>query len=239
MTEQEWMACTEPEKMLAFVNQQPVAEAIGIPQEQRKERLFGCACCWQVEALMLEARCLEAVRAAEQLADDLVDADRHEELFWLTHEIAEELREQQGEQAAAFLAARLANLLFEESSEIAYWAYGYLLDLTAEAVRPSRQAWGKQVIHCIWGPLPFRPLPPKRGKRRWKQQWKRWLSWHSGLLVSMAQKMYDSRDFTDMPVLADALDEAGCQDQDILSHCRSGGEHVRGCWLVDLLLDKK
>jgi hypothetical protein len=65
-----------------------------------------------------------------------------------------------------------------------------------------------------------------------------WLTWHGGLLDSMAQRMYDSRDFSDMPVLADALEEAGCQDQDILGHCRSGGEHVRGCWVVDLLLGK-
>jgi hypothetical protein len=53
----------------------------------------------------------------------------------------------------------------------------------------------------------------------------------------MAQRMYDSRDFSDMPVLADALEEAGCQDQDILGHCRAGGEHVRGCWVIDLLLN--
>lgn len=65
-----------------------------------------------------------------------------------------------------------------------------------------------------------------------------WLSWHEGLLVSMAQRMYDSRDFTDMPVLADAIEKAGCQDQDILGHCRSGGEHVRGCWVVDAILNK-
>jgi hypothetical protein len=65
-----------------------------------------------------------------------------------------------------------------------------------------------------------------------------WLAWHDGLLASMARRMYDSRDFTDMPVLADALEEAGCQDQDILGHCRSGGEHVRGCRAIDLLLGK-
>jgi hypothetical protein len=65
-----------------------------------------------------------------------------------------------------------------------------------------------------------------------------WLSWHGGLPVSMASRMYDCRDFADMPVLADALEEAGCRDQDILSHCRSGGERVRGCWVVDLLLGK-
>jgi hypothetical protein len=65
-----------------------------------------------------------------------------------------------------------------------------------------------------------------------------WLSWHGGLLVSMARRMAESRDFSDMPVLADALEEAGCQDQDILGHLRGLGPHVRGCWAVDLCLGK-
>ena len=55
----------------------------------------------------------------------------------------------------------------------------------------------------------------------------------------MSRRMYDARDFSDMPVLADALEEAGCNDADILGHCRSGGEHVRGCWVIDLLLGKE
>ncbi|HEY7425078.1 MAG TPA: hypothetical protein VH682_12680 [Gemmataceae bacterium] len=54
----------------------------------------------------------------------------------------------------------------------------------------------------------------------------------------MSRLMYDSRDFTGLPILADALEEAGCTNQDILDHCRSGGEHVRGCWVVDALLGK-
>jgi hypothetical protein len=65
-----------------------------------------------------------------------------------------------------------------------------------------------------------------------------WLTWHNGLLESMAQRMYDSRDFSDMPILADALEEAGCSNQDILDHCWSDSEHVRGCWVIDLLLGK-
>jgi hypothetical protein len=85
------------------------------------------------------------------------------------------------------------------------------------------------LVRDIFGPLPFRPITINPA----------WLTWHGGLLVSMAQRMYDSRDFSDMPVLADAVEEAACQDQDILGHCRSGGEHVRGCWVVDLLLGKK
>jgi hypothetical protein len=51
--------------------------------------------------------------------------------------------------------------------------------------------------------------------------------------------MYDSRDFSVMPILADALQDAGCDNEDILSHCRGDGPHVRGCWVVDLVLGKE
>ena len=54
----------------------------------------------------------------------------------------------------------------------------------------------------------------------------------------MAQVIYDDRAFDRLPLLADAMEDAGCADQEILDHCRSNGEHVRGCWVVDLLLGK-
>lgn len=53
---------------------------------------------------------------------------------------------------------------------------------------------------------------------------------------SLAKAIYDERRFADMPVLADALQEAGCDAEGILSHCRRPGEHFRGCWVIDLLL---
>jgi hypothetical protein len=94
---------------------------------------------------------------------------------------------------------------------------------------------GWSVEHRAWPNLlrdifgnPFRPIALTPA----------WLTWHDGLLVSMARRMYDSRDFSDMPVLADALEEAGCDHADILAHCRQPGEHVRGCWVVDAILGK-
>ena len=58
-------------------------------------------------------------------------------------------------------------------------------------------------------------------------------------VVALAQHMYESRDFSAMPILADALQDAGCADENILSHCRGPGPHVRGCWVVDLVLGKE
>ena len=56
---------------------------------------------------------------------------------------------------------------------------------------------------------------------------------------TLAQAIYDDRAFERIPELADALAEAGCSNADILDHCRKPGEHVRGCWVVDLVLGKQ
>ncbi len=65
------------------------------------------------------------------------------------------------------------------------------------------------------------------------------LAWRTSTITALAQQMYDSRDFTPMPILADALQDAGCENADILTHCRGPGPHVRGCWVVDLVLGKE
>jgi hypothetical protein len=65
-----------------------------------------------------------------------------------------------------------------------------------------------------------------------------WLHWHDGSLVQMAQTFYDQRTFADLSILADGLEAAGCTDAGILPHCRKRGDHVRGCWVLDLLLEK-
>jgi len=63
-----------------------------------------------------------------------------------------------------------------------------------------------------------------------------WLAWNDGTVVKMARVIYDEKQFDDVPLLADALEEAGCADDEILSHCH--GPHVRGCWVVDAILGK-
>jgi hypothetical protein len=62
--------------------------------------------------------------------------------------------------------------------------------------------------------------------------------WRTSSVVSLAKSMYDSRDFSLMPIFGDALQDAGCEHSDILAHCRGGGPHVRGCWVIDQVLDK-
>ena len=64
--------------------------------------------------------------------------------------------------------------------------------------------------------------------------------WHTDTAIALAKQMYDSGEFSAMPILADALQDAGCDNVNILNHCRDADQiHVRGCWVVDLLLGKK
>ena len=65
-------------------------------------------------------------------------------------------------------------------------------------------------------------------------------SWRTSTAVAIAMQMYESRDFGAMPILADALQDADCNDDAVLSHCRNREQtHVRGCWVVDAVLGKK
>jgi hypothetical protein len=87
-----------------------------------------------------------------------------------------------------------------------------------------------QLLRDLFGPLPFRPVvvgPPL-------------LRWNDGTVVKVARGIYDDRAFDRMPILADALVDAGCDNDDILSHCRAqGAVHARGCWVLDLLLRRE
>ncbi len=64
-------------------------------------------------------------------------------------------------------------------------------------------------------------------------------AWRTSTVVALAAQMYQSQDFSAMPILGDALQDAGCDSPEVLDHCRAPGAHVRGCWVVDLVLGKE
>jgi hypothetical protein len=65
-------------------------------------------------------------------------------------------------------------------------------------------------------------------------------AWRTDTAVTLARQMYEAREFSAMPILADALQDAGCDNEDVLNHCRAAEQtHVRGCWVIDLVLEKK
>jgi hypothetical protein len=108
------------------------------------------------------------------------------------------------------------------------WAAEY----SAPATQIVRCIWDRgiacAIIHDIFGnPFHSPALDPS------------WLSWNNGTVAKLARAIFDERAFDRLPILADALEDAGCHDTGILAHCRGTGEHVRGCWAVDLLLGKE
>jgi hypothetical protein len=247
MTEQEWLQATDPQPLLEFLRGKPSG---------RKLRLFAVASCYRAAHLLFPDRRAEAVlELIERYADgstsreevtafqfrmlSLPEGRESQTLiesvppWWrmmglmmqggvpnialLTHRIVQEVRESANDRHAALHASPGDEI---RASRVA-WA-------AAEMARSREHAFQCDLLRCIFGNA-FRPvaLDPS------------WLTWHDGLLVSMAQRIYESRDFKDMPVLADALEEAGCTNPDILGHCRQqGAVHVRGCWVIDCLLAK-
>jgi hypothetical protein len=99
------------------------------------------------------------------------------------------------------------------------------LRLLFSAFETQTKHYGLQIIHEVVG-NPFRPVA-------FNPQWR------TSTVLAMARGMYESRDFSAMPILADALQDAGCENTDILNHCRDEkASHIRGCWVVDMVLDK-
>jgi hypothetical protein len=66
-----------------------------------------------------------------------------------------------------------------------------------------------------------------------------WLRWNDATVARIARGVYEERAFDRLPILADALLDAGCDDEELIQHCRGEGPHVRGCWAVDLMLGKQ
>jgi hypothetical protein len=94
---------------------------------------------------------------------------------------------------------------------------------------PSGESESKQqcnLLRDIFGPLPFRPVAIDRACL-------------TSTVTALATAIYETRDLTRLPILADALQDAGCDNGDILEHCCQPGPHVRGCWALDLLLGKE
>jgi hypothetical protein len=192
----------------------------------RKLRLFACACCRTVWHLLADGRYRDAVGAAELAADgasvpDVARVERRAFEAVREYDASDEYRQSQarrdgwvGYLGCVYRAAAYAVGPDDGSGLDLMTSYG------ADAA-PSDSA---PLLRDIFG-NPFRPVAFDP-------------AWRSPTAVALAARMYESRDFGGLPVLADALQDAGCEHPGVLHHCRGGGEHVRGCWVVDLVLGK-
>jgi hypothetical protein len=190
----------------------------------RQLRFFAVACCRKVWYLLGNDRCRTAVEIAEQFADNLESADElnsARELLRRSRPVARGFLSpsQDSRKGASFYAA-------EYTAITKMWH----VDKVAHAATVLAARSGISLFQCKWlrdvaGPTLFRPVTADP-------------AWLTSTVVSLAQGIYDERAFERMPILADALEDAGCTSAEILDHCRQPGEHVRGCWVVDLVLGK-
>jgi len=236
MTEAEWLATTETEELIDFLTKNWVR---GHPSK-RKSRLFEVGSCRRVEALLMDQRSRLALAIIERHADGLASA---EELSFARQEasVSGGPGANPGDEASAELICHwdAANAVWRATGiQIVFRAPGVARRAVANATwaevgRPepevrtsylNEHAYQANLLRDIFG-NPFRPVTINS-------------SWLTSTVLALAQQMYDSRDFSPMPILADALQDAGCDNEEILNHCRQPGEHVKGCFVVDLLLGK-
>jgi hypothetical protein len=218
MTESEWLACADPIDMLDAVRERV---------RSRKVALFACACYRRLWPWLTE-ECRSQVVALERHAEDEQQPDLTDDAFGFAIEAAK---------AKAPPSVRGA---FDAVDVLMFRGYFEIRSLGAEedeeaidetTIDPGflKEAGIQSgLLREILG-NPFRPVAVDS----------RWLNWNDGTVSQIAQAIYDERAFDRMPILADALEDAGCDNADILNHCREPGEHVRGCWVLDLLLGKK
>jgi hypothetical protein len=229
MTEEEWLAAKfpQPEEML---------NSLGPSASPRKLRLFMVACARRVLPTEPDEAMIEALDVAERFADALAkskDLRRARESLTATQPAR---------------AKRWNPLYSGHVRSVPAWhanreqiARGAREGAGCCAWSSTRRAWAGSVamtypddefaaqaalLRDIFG-NPFRPvaLDP---------------AWLTSDVVALARGIYEEKAFDRMPILADALQDAGCANEDVLNHCRdANAAHVRGCWVVDLLLGKE
>jgi hypothetical protein len=216
MTEAEWLACGDPESLRRHV----CARA-----SERKLRLFAADCFRNVMRLLPDPRQHQAIATLDELAEGTADPTARRQAAGLSRRAFAEFPSRFGQPSPIPVDDPhfVGLMLYREfmSSSLAHHATRVSAGLADGADERERQIF---VFRDIFG-NPFRPVAFDP-------------AWRTDTAMSLAQTMYESRDFSAMPILADAFQDAGCTNDDVLNHCRGPGPHVRGCWIVDLVLGK-
>jgi hypothetical protein len=258
LTEKKWLASADPLVMLLFLDRR---------LSTRKRLLFECGCCRLVEHLLRDlsnasgpASCRRAVEVTERYADGEARRDERRMAADAVRMVKREVDQNSETEGplASWYACRAAAAVASARPQLPAWQE-VTLALGAERSDPldlrARQAWQepqteqrlrreakkadksgeKEGRRAVAGLLrdvfgnPFRRAPAVNPA---------WLACSDGAVPRLAQVIYADREFDRLPVLADALEDAGCTDAELLGHLRSPGPHVRGCWAVDLVLGK-
>jgi hypothetical protein len=234
MNEKQWQAGTNPSPMLVHILDKA---------SPRKLRLFVCACARQLWERFRDPRSRHAIEVAERFADGQA-SEVERQAAWTTALEAQVAASWDATLEAIGAACPTYEDLTDASLRVievvvrvqarraamevarqGRWRAVRQMRESAELVARSHQC---DLLRDVFG-NPWRPLTVEPT----------WLAWGATTVPHIAHVLYQERRFAELPVLADALEEAGCTDEAILDHCRGGGEHARGCHVLDLLLGKK
>ena len=233
MTEAAWLACTFSTPMFEWLREQGLGS-------HRQRLLLGLACCRQVMHLMSAAGSM-AVEVAERFfAGSATEAERWEAFddAGLAMDESDDLRRHK----ADWCAYRVVQLAGEEGRPASWHddLAAMIAQTAPEAFAWTGTAWDEAILNVHRAEIaglvrdvfgnPFRPPPPLFPAA---------LGWNDGTVPRIAQGIYADRAPERLPVLADALLDAGCHNDELVQHFRSGGPHViPGCWGVDLILGR-
>jgi hypothetical protein len=235
MTENDWQTGTEPQKMLQFLR------TFGTLSE-RKARLFAVAACRRIWPLLEDERSRTAVEVAERFADELASEDEREIAGQESHIVVDALMALVPEWETGRWAVDAARAAAEAVCAVEETGWEYNAGWPAVAIYAALAARDRAEETCQCALLrdifnPFRPPLPVPASV---------LAWNDGCMRKLATSCYENRELPSgnldagrLSVLADALEEAGLSDQEVLGHLREQGTiHYRGCWCVDALLGK-
>jgi hypothetical protein len=223
VTEQQWRTINDPATMLRWLR---CSEGQG-KASPRKLRLFACACVRLVWSVLSDEKSRQAVVTAERFADgevtrkELAGDDVREQATRVIH----------GSTAARAARKTLLKSAARAAEEARFMVNQALIEQFTGRITQDwmyrRDAINRQMSHLLRDIVgnPFAP-PPGRPAC---------LAAEDGTVARLARAIYDERAFDGLPVLADALEEAGCTDRALLDHFRQGGEHARGCWALDCI----
>jgi hypothetical protein len=234
LTEAEWLNCSDSCAMFEFLIARARSVRSALPH--RQFRLFACACCRQVWDLLPGVASRRAVEVSERFADGLARKSELAQACRAARCFTRALKRAGKGHRAHYLAARLTIWVATDSildvaggtatrAEELAAHLGRAAPGGAKAARADESRRQCDLFRDIFDD-PFRPTPAVD---------KACLTWGGGTVPKLAQAIYDGRTFEQVPVLADALEEAGCAEQELLGHLRGPGPHVRVCWALDTL----
>ncbi len=248
MTEEEWGTSNDVGGMWVFLTSATVEHrtrwqgwmtARRFSLSRRKGRLFSCACCRRIESLLPAEEYRQLLEAVEREAAGEADEAELERILTEAERLAVVLEAErrhlswgndQFEAAEAILVLARHYTLAETEAVLNRARRAPALsggDATAafEARLREEEARQADLLREVIG-NPFRPVQIERDI----------LEWDSRQVIRLAAGIDTERAFERMPILGDALEDAGCTNEEVLRHCRQGGGHVRGCWVLDVAL---